>query len=100
MCRHIIQFRREYTSNNRTKMLMRRLDIDDNDFSKFDRNEFDYLDRFSNISSKQLQDLLDEMQVPHANLKRILIKQNATSIAAASPIEMLSYVSAGEKHQI
>jgi hypothetical protein len=48
---------------------------------------------FSKISSTELHAALDSLHIPFANLNRILIKQNATSIAAASPEHLLAYVS-------
>mgnify|MGYP003385599017 CR=1 FL=1 len=47
---------------------------------------------FSKINSNQLHHIMDDLDIPFANLNRILIKQNATSIASASSAHLLAYV--------
>mmetsp|Transcript_12726 Transcript_12726/g.20691 ORF Transcript_12726/g.20691 Transcript_12726/m.20691 type:complete len:105 (+) Transcript_12726:1329-1643(+) len=91
--RTIVQFRREYNgSSGRTQMLFRRIDHDE--VTTVDSFSIDDLEckSFTKISSAELNRLLDELHVPYANLNRLLIKQNATSIASTSSNSMLEYV--------
>jgi hypothetical protein len=82
----VIQLRREY-NGTRSQMYTRR-GANSNKLASSELQQ-----PLIKISPKQLHDILDELHIPFTNLNRILIKQNATSIASASSKHLLTYVS-------